>query len=41
MAASYGFIRHDAHRSPLQAPYDGPFHILEAGPKSFVVDMGE
>lgn len=35
------FIHHDARCSPLQPPYDGPFRILETGPKSFVVDMGE
>lgn len=40
MSAKYVFIRHDAHRSPLQAPYDGPFRVLEAGRKSFLVEMG-
>ena len=40
MSAKYVFIRHDAHRSPLQAPYDGPFRVLEAGHKSFLVEMG-
>lgn len=39
-AARYVFIRHDSHRSPLQPPYDGPFRVLEAGAKNFVVDMG-
>lgn len=40
MAARYVFIWHDSHRSSLQAPYDWPFRILEAGPKNFVVDKG-
>ena len=39
-AARYVFIRHDSHRSPLQPPYDGPFRVLEAGAKNFVVDRG-
>lgn len=40
MAARYVFIWHDSHRSSLQALYDWPFRILEAGPKNFVVDKG-
>ena len=38
--AKYVFIRHDSHRTPLQPPYDGPFRVLEAGAKNFVVDLG-
>lgn len=40
MSAKYVFIRHDAHRSPLQPPYDGPFRVLETGPKDFLVELG-
>ncbi|KAJ8401708.1 hypothetical protein AAFF_G00376790 [Aldrovandia affinis] len=39
-SAGYVFIRHDAHRGPLQPPYDGPFRVLEHGPKHLVVDIG-
>lgn len=39
-SSRYVFIRHDGHRSPLQPPYDGPYRVLEAGAKNFIVDMG-
>ncbi|KAJ8389881.1 hypothetical protein AAFF_G00113500 [Aldrovandia affinis] len=39
-SAGYVFIRHDAHRGPLQPPYDGLFRVLEHGPKHLVVDIG-
>ena len=43
-AAAYVFVLHDAHRGPLQLPYelpyDGPFQVLEPGVKFIVVDVG-
>ncbi|TWW56015.1 putative RNA-directed DNA polymerase from transposon X-element [Takifugu flavidus] len=36
--ADYVFIRHGAHRGPLQPPYDGPFCVLESGDKHFLLD---
>ncbi len=39
-AAEYVFIRHDAHRHSLRPPYDGPFRVLEAGVKTFLVNIG-
>ncbi|KAJ8398080.1 hypothetical protein AAFF_G00431570 [Aldrovandia affinis] len=38
--AQYVFIRHNAHRSPLKPPYDGPFRVMETGDKTFSVDVG-
>ena len=32
------YVRHDAHRTPLQRPYDGPFRVLHRGEKSYVVN---
>lgn len=40
LSAGFVFICHDAHCSLLQPPCDGPFCILEAGPKNFIVDNG-
>ncbi|GFN88293.1 Gag-Pol polyprotein [Plakobranchus ocellatus] len=39
--SKFVFIRHDGHRGPLQRPYDGPFHVVAPGDKTFRVMVGE
>ena len=38
-STGYVYVRHDAHRKPLQRPYDSPFKIIEAHEKYYVLDM--
>ena len=38
--AKFVFVRRDAHRTPLQRPYEGPYKVIETGPKTFKIDMG-
>ncbi|XP_078284468.1 uncharacterized protein LOC144609936 [Rhinoraja longicauda] len=33
-------LRRDAHRAPLQWPYEGPFKVLQQGQTTFVQDIG-
>ena len=39
-SSDYVFIRRDTHRTPLQRPYEGPFHVVAKGPKFFKIDFG-
>ena len=36
--AQYVFVRRDAHRTPLQRPYEEPFRVIETEPKTFKLD---
>ena len=38
-ATGFVYVRQDAHRGPLQRPYNGPFKILETADKHFVLDV--
>lgn len=37
--AKHVFIRTDAHKTPLQAPYKGPFRVLRNGEKFFKIEI--
>lgn len=32
------YVRHDTHKLPLQRPYNGPFQVLQRGPKIFIIN---
>ena len=38
--ARFVFICHDARKSPLQTPYDGPYEVLQRSEKSFILQVG-
>ncbi|KAI0221410.1 hypothetical protein LSAT2_027247, partial [Lamellibrachia satsuma] len=38
--ATHVFVRVDVHRRPLQAPYQGPFKVVERHEKFYKLDLG-
>jgi len=38
--SQFVFLRRDAHRTPLQRPYEGPFRVRRHGVKTFELDIG-
>ena len=39
LGSDYVFIHRDAHHTPLQCSYEGPFHVLERNPRFFIIDF--
>ena len=38
--AQFDYVRRDCKSTPLQSQYDGPFKVLDRGPKTFKLQFG-
>ena len=36
--SKFVFLRRDAHKTPLQKPYEGPYRVVDRGDKAFTID---
>ena len=39
VASTYVFVHHDAVRTPLQPPYDGPYRVLKRTDKHYTLEV--
>ncbi|KAI0225062.1 hypothetical protein LSAT2_023988, partial [Lamellibrachia satsuma] len=39
LTCTFVFVRKNAHRTPLESPYEGPFRVLERNDKYYTLDI--